>query len=150
MRNVVGILNLNLWSRNFIKSFGSCKIHSWDLYRICYHWGHSWETIIFVLGRIHSWDFHISDETTMAVRERHKAWLVFTQLIDTIDYNIGLRDHLPTVSYNFLVRIQSNEIETALEISTWAKGNRSFGASDLTVARSIFLMNLAILADLHT
>jgi hypothetical protein len=145
MRNVVGIINLNLWSRNFIKSFGS-----WDLDGICDHWGHSWEIIIFVLGRIHSWDFHISDETTMAVRERHNAWLVFAQLIDTIDYDIRQRDHVPTAWYNFLARIQSHELETALEISTWAKGNCSFGVSDLTVSRSILLMNLAILADRQT
>jgi hypothetical protein len=106
--------------------------------------------IIFVFGRIHSWDFHISDETTMAVPERHKAWLVFAQLIDTIDYDIRQRDHVPTESYNFLARIQIHELEAALEISTWAKGNHSFGASDLTVSMSIFLVNLAILADLHT
>jgi hypothetical protein len=150
MRNVVGIINLNLWSRNFIQSFGSCHIHSWDLDGICDHWGHSWEIIIFVFGIIHSWDFHISDETTMAVRERQKAWFVFAQLIDTINYDIRHRDHVPSASYNFLARIQSHELETALEISTWAKGNHSFGASDLTFSRSIFLMNLAILADLQT
>jgi hypothetical protein len=150
MRNVIGIINLNLWSRNFIQSFGSYHIHSWDLDGICDHWVHSWEIIIFVLGRIHFWDFHISDETTMAVCELHKAWLVFAQLIDTIDYDIRQRDHVPTASYNFLARIQSHELETALEISTWAKGNRSVGASDLTVSRSIFLTNLAILADLQT
>jgi Uri superfamily endonuclease len=86
----------------------------------------------------------------MAVRERHEAWLVFAQLIGTIDYDIPQRDHVPTASCNFLARIQSHELETALEISTWAKGNRSFGASDLTVSRSIFLMNLAILADRQT
>jgi hypothetical protein len=150
MRNVVGIINLNLWIRNFIQSFGSCHIHSWDLDGICDHWGHSWEIIIFVLDRIHSWDFHISDETTTAVRERHKAWLVSAQLIDTIDYDIRHRDHFPTASYNFLARIQSDELETALEISTWAKVNFSFGASDLTISWSIFLVNLAILADLQT
>jgi Uri superfamily endonuclease len=86
----------------------------------------------------------------MAVCEHHKAWLVFAQLIETIDYDIRQRDHVPTASYNFLAIIQSDELETALEISTWAEGNRSFGASDLTVSRSIFLMNLAILADLQT
>jgi hypothetical protein len=86
----------------------------------------------------------------MAVRELHKAWLVFAQLIDTINYDIRQRDHVPTVSYNFLARIQSHELETALEISTWAKGNCSFGASDLTVLRSISLMDLSILADLQT
>jgi hypothetical protein len=150
MRNVAGIINLNLWSRNFIQSFRSCHIHSWDLDGICDHWVHSWEIVIFVLGVIHSWDFHISDETTMAVRERHEAWLVFAQLIYTIDYDIRHRYHVPTASYNFLARIQSHELETALEISTWAKGNRSFGASDLTFRRSIFLMNLAILANLQT
>jgi hypothetical protein len=150
MRNVVGIINLNLWSWNFIQIFGSCHIHSWDLDGICDHWGHSCEIVIFVLGRIHSWDFNISDETTMAVRERHKAWLVFAQLIDTIDYDIQQRDHVPIASYNFLAIIQSRELETTLDISTWAKGNRSFGASDLTVSRSIFLINLAILADLQT
>jgi hypothetical protein len=63
-------------------------------------------------------DFHISDETTMAVREHHKAWLVFAQLIDTIDYDIPHRDHVPTASYNFLARIQSHELESALEIAT--------------------------------
>jgi hypothetical protein len=120
MRNVVGIINLNLWSRNFIQSFGSCHIHSWDLDGICDHWGHSLEIVIFILGRIHSWDLHIFDETTMAVRERHKAWLVFAQLIDTIDYDIRQRGHVPTVSYNFLAGIQSHELETALDISTWA------------------------------
>jgi hypothetical protein len=150
MRNVVRIINLNLWSRNFIQSFGSCHIHSWDLDGICDHWGHSLEIVIFVLDRIHSWDFHISDEMTMAVRERHKVWLVFAQLIDTIDYDIRQSGHVPTVSYNFLARIQSHELETALDISTWAKGNLYFGASDLTFFRSIFLMNLAILADLQT
>jgi hypothetical protein len=150
MRYVVRIINLNLWIRNFIQSFGSCHSHSWDLDGICDHWGHSWEIVIFVLGRIHSWDFHISDETTMAVRELHKAWLVFVQLIETIDYDIRQRDHVPAASYNFLARILSHELETALEISTWAKANRSFGASDLTVSRSIFLMNLAILANLQT
>jgi hypothetical protein len=86
----------------------------------------------------------------MAVRERHEAWLVFAQLINTIDYDIRKRDYIPTVSYNFLAGIQIHQLKTALEISTWSKGNRSFGASDLTVARSIFLMNLAILADLQT
>jgi hypothetical protein len=86
----------------------------------------------------------------MAIRERHKAWLVFVQLIDTIDYDIRHRDHVPAASYNFIARIQSHELETALEISTWATGNRSFGASGLTVSRSIFLMNLGILADLQT
>jgi hypothetical protein len=150
MRNVVGIINLNLWSRNFIQSFGSCHIHSWDLDGICDHWVHSWEIVIFVLGRIHSWDFHISDETAMAVSEHHEAWLVFAQLVDTIDYDIRQKDHVPTASYNFLAGIQSHELETAFEISTWAKGNLSFGAIDLTVARSIFLMNLAILTDLQT
>jgi hypothetical protein len=143
-------MNLNLRSRNFIQSFGSCHIHSWDLDLICDHWVHSWEIVIFVLGEIHSWDFHIYDEMTMTVRERHEAWLVFAQLIDTIDYDIRQRDHVLTSSYNFFARIQSHELETALEISTWVKGNRSFGASELTVARSIFLMNLAILADLQT
>jgi hypothetical protein len=150
MRNVVGIININLWSRYFIQSFGSCHTHYWDIDGICDHLGHSWEIVIFIHGKIYSWDFHISNETTMSVRERHKAWLVFAQLIDTIDYDIRQRDHVPTASYNFLARIQSHELETALKISTWAKGNRSFGASDLTVSGSIFLMNLAILTDLQT
>jgi hypothetical protein len=150
MRNVGGTINLNLWSRNFIQSFRSCHIHSWDLDGICDHWGHSWEIIIFVLGRIHSWDFHIFDETTMAVREHHKACLVSAQLIDTVDYDIRHRDHVPTALNNFIARFKSHELETALEIFTWAKGNRSFGASNLNVSRSIFLMNLEILADLQT
>jgi hypothetical protein len=68
----------------------------------------------------------------------------------TIEYDIRQRDHIPTALYNFLAIIQSHELETALEISTWSKGNSSFGASDLTVSRGIFLMNLAILADLQT
>jgi hypothetical protein len=150
MRNIFRIININLWSWNFIQSFGSCHINSSDLDRICDHRGHFWEIIIFVLGRIHSWDFLVSDETTMAVPECHKVWLVFAQLIDMTDNDIWKRDHVPTALYNFLARIQSHEPETALEISTWAKGNRSFGVSDLTVSRSIFLMNLEIMPDLQT
>jgi hypothetical protein len=55
----VEIINLNLWSRNCILSFGSFHIHSWDLDKIFDNWDHSWERVIIVLVGIHTWYFNI-------------------------------------------------------------------------------------------
>jgi hypothetical protein len=61
----VEIINLNVWIRNSILSFGSFHIHSRDLDVICDHWDHSWEMVIIVLLGIHSWDFNIADKTSV-------------------------------------------------------------------------------------
>jgi hypothetical protein len=75
MRNVK-IINLNLWSRNCILSFGSFHIHSWDLDTICDHWDHSWERVIVALVGIDSWDLNIANETTMSICECHMLRLI--------------------------------------------------------------------------
>jgi hypothetical protein len=75
MKNVE-IIHINLWDRNFILSFRSFHIYSWDLDIICDHGNHSWETAIIILVGIHSWDFNISDETSVSICERHLMMLV--------------------------------------------------------------------------
>jgi hypothetical protein len=74
MRNVE-IINLNLWGWNFILSFGSFHIHSWDI-DICDHWDQSWERVIVVLVGIHSWDYNISNEETVYICGCHLLRLV--------------------------------------------------------------------------
>jgi hypothetical protein len=67
----VEIINLNLWSRNCILSFGSFNIHSCDLDIICDHWDHSWEMVIIFLLVVHFWDLNIADKTPMSIGERN-------------------------------------------------------------------------------
>jgi hypothetical protein len=70
------IINLNLWGRNLILSFGSFHIPSWGLDIIYDHGDHSWEMAIFILVGIHSWNFNISNETTVSICECHLMGLV--------------------------------------------------------------------------
>jgi hypothetical protein len=63
----VQIINLSLWGRNCILSFGSLHLHSCDLYVICDHWDHSWEMVVIFLLGVHSWDFNIADKTSVSI-----------------------------------------------------------------------------------
>jgi hypothetical protein len=72
----VDIFNLNSWSQNYVLSFGSFHIHSWDLNIICDHWDHSWERVVVVFVSIHSWDFNIADETSMYICECHLLGMI--------------------------------------------------------------------------
>jgi hypothetical protein len=75
MRNVE-IINLDLWSRNCILSFGSFHMHSCDLDIIYDHWEHYCERVIVVLVSIHSWDFNIANETTVSICECNLSGLI--------------------------------------------------------------------------
>jgi hypothetical protein len=75
MRNVK-IINLTLWIRNCILSFGSFHIHSWDIDIICDHCDHSWERVIVVFVGIHSWDFNIADEKSVYICECHLMGMI--------------------------------------------------------------------------
>jgi hypothetical protein len=72
----VEIINLNLWGRNCILSFGSFHIHSCDLNVISDHWEHSWEIVIIFLLVPHSWDFNIADKTPVSISESHVMGLM--------------------------------------------------------------------------
>jgi hypothetical protein len=62
------IINLNvLWGR----IFQSVHVHSWDLDSVV---DQCWELFFFVVVfvRRHSWNFEISDESTMTIGKGHK------------------------------------------------------------------------------
>jgi hypothetical protein len=143
----VEIINLNnFWGRN-IWSF---HIYSWDLDIIFDPWFHSWEMGVVILIRIQSWDFNISNESTVSIRKRHLMWLVAAQCIDASDHQFQYGNYVPTAVKKILSGVQSHELETALQIYSRTERNCSLGTGELAVTRVIFLVHLAVLSDMKT
>jgi hypothetical protein len=113
----VEIINLNLWSRNCILSFGSLHIHSCGLDVICDRWDHSWEMVIIFLLVAHSWDFNIADKTSVSIVKGHVLGLITAQCIDSINHEISYGNDIPTATNDFLAAVQSHKLESALKIA---------------------------------
>jgi hypothetical protein len=86
----------------------------------------------------------------MSIGEIHLTRLVTSQGIDSSDHYIRHGNYIPTAAHNLLSGVQSHELDSALQISTWSERDGSLGASELAVMMMVFLMNLVKLPDLQT
>ena len=98
---------------------------------------------------VHPWDFDIADGTSTSIGKKQLLWLVAALSVDTRDHCIWHRDNIPTTPNNFLSCVERHKFESALQVSTAPKLNGAFCSGVIAVARSIFLVHLAVMSDLE-
>jgi len=129
------------------------NIHSWELEIIIDNWVplwwvHSWEIVGVVLFNvIHSWDFVISDETTVTIGKRQQLGLIVRKSFNSSDYKVGCWEYIPAVARDLLASIKRHKLMATLNVATGPKGDRSPGSGFLAVAWILLLVNLAVAAE---
>jgi hypothetical protein len=72
--------------------------------------------IIFLLV-VHSRDFNVADKTPVSIGESHVLGLIMALCVDSINPDIRHGNDIPTATNNFIAAVQSNKLESALNIA---------------------------------
>jgi hypothetical protein len=98
----------------------------------------------------HSWELDVTDEATAPVSDDKLFWFVLAEFIDSGDNCVGHGNFIPAASDNFLHGMQAHKLASALDIAAGPWTNGALRARQWAVPWSIFLANLATLANLET